>query len=405
MLRRLFVAGLALMAAGAISVAHAQDLVGIGTETIDVSSDGNASIDVSKAPGAYRGIRVKNKGSTTIDLQRVQIIYSDGSVHNEDRQIDMKKGERSREIAGGSTDKFIDKVNLTWKATKGKGNVQVLGLQTRDGRRMERPKGPATGDLSAKEDTGPATQTDNKAPVVDGNDVMFGYQNVGFGIDRDVIKVGGEIGKFDRLRLRVLGNDVHINTLKVVYMDGSEQDLAVDADIRANTRTSWLEIQGDKFIREIQMSYRSKPNFKGQARIEVTGQYADGWLGPNGEGKKFNAGWVLLGAQTAGFTGFDKDTITVGKNEGGFTKLRVVAKDRAITLREIRVVFVSGPDEVFTMRERVDPGNPYGPLEFKAGRSAIKEIQAKYRSRFDLAKGLKNLFEGTPAVVELWGQH
>jgi hypothetical protein len=393
------------MAAGAISVAHAQDLVGIGTETIDVSSDGNASIDVSKAPGAYRGIRVKNKGSTTIDLQRVQIIYSDGSVHNEDRQIDMKKGERSREIAGGSTDKFIDKVNLTWKATKGKGNVQVLGLQTRDGRRMERPKGPATGDLSAKEDTGPATQTDNKAPVVDGNDVMFGYQNVGFGIDRDVIKVGGEIGKFDRLRLRVLGNDVHINTLKVVYMDGSEQDLAVDADIRANTRTSWLEIQGDKFIREIQMSYRSKPNFKGQARIEVTGQYADGWLGPNGEGKKFNAGWVLLGAQTAGFTGFDKDTITVGKNEGGFTKLRVVAKDRAITLREIRVVFVSGPDEVFTMRERVDPGNPYGPLEFKAGRSAIKEIQAKYRSRFDLAKGLKNLFEGTPAVVELWGQH
>mgnify|MGYP001809980601 CR=1 FL=1 len=404
MLRRLFMAGLALMAAGAISVAHAQDLVGIGTETSDVSKNGSTTIDVSKAPGAFRGIRVKNKGSSTIDLQRVQIIYSDGSVHNEDRQIDMKKGERSREIAASSTDKFIDKVSLTWKATSGKGALQVLGLQTRDGRRMERPKGPATGDLSEKTDAGAPVSAD-KGTVVDGNDVMFGYQNVGFGIDRDVIKVGGEIGKFDRLRLRVLGNDVHINNLKVVYMDGSEQDLAVDADIRANTRTSWLEVQGSKFIREIQMSYRSKPNFKGQARIEVTGQYADGWLGPNGEGKKFNAGWVLLGAQTAGFTGFDKDTITVGKNEGGFVKLRVVAKDRAITLREIRVVFFTGPDEVFTMRERVDPGNPYGPLEFKAGRSAIKEIQAKYRSRFDLAKGLKNLFEGTPAVVEIWGQH
>ncbi len=54
---------------------------------------------MSKAPGAFRGIRVKNKGSTTIDLQRVQIVYSDGSVHNEDRQIDLRKGERSREIA------------------------------------------------------------------------------------------------------------------------------------------------------------------------------------------------------------------------------------------------------------------------------------------------------------------
>jgi hypothetical protein len=404
MFRRLVLAGLALLAAGAVSVAQAQDLVGIATDSLDLSKDGSASIDVSKAPGAFRGIRVKNKGSTTIDLSTVKVVYSDGSVHNEDRQIDMKKGERSREIAGGKGDKFIDKVNLTWKATKGKGSVQVLGLQTKDGRKMERPAGPASGDISTAP-TAPTPSTVKPGEIIDGNDVMFGYQNVGFGIDRDVIKVGGEIGKFDRMRMRVLANDVHINSLKVLYMDGSSQDLAVDADIKANSRTGWFEVQGDKFIREIQMSYRSKPNFKGQARIEVTGQYADGWLGTNGEGKKYNQGWVLLGAQTAGFTGFDKDVITVGKNEGGFTKLRVIAKDRAITLREVKVVFYTGPDEVFQMRERIDPGNPYGPLEFKGGRAAIKEIQAKYRSRFDLLKGLKNLFEGTPAVVEIWGQH
>lgn len=404
MFRRLVMAGLALVAAGAISVAQAQDLVGIATETIDASSDGSASIDVSRAPGAFRGIRVKNRGSNLIDLTRVQIVYSDGSVHNEDRQIDMRRGERSREIAPSSTDKFIDKVNVSWRASSGRGTLQVLGLQTRDGRRMERPKRPVSGDISEAETTPTPTPSPGK-PIADGNDVMFGYQNVGFGLDRDIIKVGGEIGKFDRIRMRVLGNDVHMNRLKIVYMDGTTEDLAVDADIRANTRTSWLDVDQSKFIREIQMSYRSKPNFKGQARIEVTGQYADGWLGPTGEGKKYNQGWVLLGAQTAGFTGFDKDTITVGRNEGGFSKVRVVAKDRAITLREVRVVFFSGPDEVFSMRERVDPGNPFGPLEFKGGRSAIKEIQAKYRSRFDLAKGLKNLFEGTPAVVEIWGQH
>jgi hypothetical protein len=404
MFRRLVMAGLALVAAGVVSVAQAQDLVGIATETIDANSDGSAAIDVSRAPGAFRGIRVKNRGSNLLDLTRVQIVYSDGSVHNEDRQIDMRSGERSREIAPSSTDKFIDKVNVSWRASSGRGTLQVLGLQTRDGRRMERPKRPVSGDISEAETTPTPTPNPGK-PIADGNDVMFGYQNVGFGLDRDIIKVGGEIGKFDRIRMRVLGNDVHMNRLKIVYMDGTTEDLAVDADIRANTRTSWLDVDQSKFIREIQMSYRSKPNFKGQARIEVTGQYADGWLGPSGEGRKYNQGWVLLGAQTAGFTGFDKDTITVGRNEGGFSKVRVVAKDRAITLREVRVVFFSGPDEVFSMRERVDPGNPFGPLEFKGGRSAIKEIQAKYRSRFDLAKGLKNLFEGTPAVVEIWGQH
>ncbi len=92
MLRRITMAALALMAAGAISVAQAQDLVGIANETLDTSKDGSATIDVSKAPAGFRGIRVKNKGSTTIDLQRVQIVYSDGSVHNEDRQIDLRKG-------------------------------------------------------------------------------------------------------------------------------------------------------------------------------------------------------------------------------------------------------------------------------------------------------------------------
>ncbi len=114
---------------------------------------------------------------------------------------------------------------------------------------------------------------------------------------------------------------------------------------------------------------------------------------------------MLLGAQTAGFTGFDRDTITVGKNEGGFSRLRVEALDRAITLKEIRVKYYSGPEEVFTMNERVDPGKPFGPLDFKGGKSPIKSIEARYRSRFDLLKGLKSVFNGRPAVVQIWGQH
>src|SRR5262249_29255080 len=99
------------------------------------------------------------------------------------------------------------------------------------------------------------------------------------------------------------------------------------------------------------------------------------------------------------------DTITVGKNEGGFARLRVTARERAITLREVRVKFFEGPDEVFTMNERVDAGQNYGPLEFKTGKAPIKVIEAKYRSRFDMMKGLKPALNGTRGVVEIWGQH
>jgi hypothetical protein len=129
--------------------------------------------------------------------------------------------------------------------------------------------------------------------------------------------------------------------------------------------------------------------------------FAAGWLEPTGEGRTCNEGWVRLGAQTAGFTGFDGDTVTVGKNGGGLARLRIAARDRAITLREVRVKYFAGPDEVFTMNERVDPGKPYGPLEFKGGQAPIKAIETKYRSHFDILKGLKSVLSGRPAVVEI----
>lgn len=248
----------------------------------------------------------------------------------------------------------------------------------------------------------------NQAPdaavgAADDHDVMFGHQDVELGIDRDVITVGNDLGKFNRIRLRVLGKDVHVLGLRLVFEDETHQDIAVETDIKANAHSNWFDIDGGKFIREIQLTYRARPG-EGEARIEVTGQYAKGWLEAGGEGSNYHQGWVLLGAQTAGFTGFDRDVITVGENEG-FTRLRIEAVDRAITLKEIRVKFASGPDEIFAMRERIDPGKPYGPLEFKNGKAPIKSIVATYRSRFDLQKGFKNALNGYPAVVQIWGQH
>lgn len=236
-------------------------------------------------------------------------------------------------------------------------------------------------------------------------DVMFGHRNVDPGLDRDVITVGGDLGKFDRIRFRVLGHGVHVETLKVVYRDGTDETFALNADLAAEQRSDWFTVKGDRFIREIHLSYRPHPGLKGQARVEVTGQYTGGWLAQGGEGQRYHYGWVLLGAQTAGFTGYDRDVIRVGANEGGFSRLRIEAVDRAITLREVRVKYARGADEVFRMRMRVDPGKPYGPLVFKRGAAPITAIEVRYRSRFDWRRGLKSALSGQPAVVQVWGQH
>src|SRR6478736_4256989 len=115
MLRKLVLAGVAVAATGAISGAQAQDgdLVRIATQRIDLANP-KVSIDLSKTKGAFHGVRVRAK-SGDIDVSCLQVVYSNGSVHNEDRLIHMLQGERSRAIDAGPA-RHIDLVNVVAKS-------------------------------------------------------------------------------------------------------------------------------------------------------------------------------------------------------------------------------------------------------------------------------------------------
>lgn len=402
MLGRALVAVLALWIAGLATAAEARDRwVLVGTRDVDLAKDAE-TVDVSQARGTFKAIRVETKRQG-IDLTRVRVLYGDGSAHDEDRTIHLLKGERSKPIGLGDTNRFIDRVDLTFKSDAGAGSparVEVWALQSDEGRRARRDDGIATVVAPDKpSEAKPGERTE-------GGDVMFGYRDVGFGMDQDTIRVGSENGKFSKLRLRVLKNDVFINSLNVVYTDGSTDSIPVNGLVKQGSRSQWFDVKPSEFIREIQMTYRSRPNFSGQARVEVTGQYTSGWLGATGEGRKYNEGWVLLGAQSAGMFGvnsikafgFDKDIIAVGANEGGFRKIRIKVRNRSITLKQLRVVYYDGPDTVIDRRTRVDPDQIEGPWDVKAD-APIKQIVASYRGRIVWGKG-----SGVP-VVEIWGQH
>ena len=195
--------------------------------------------------------------------------------------------------------------------------------------------------MSNTRETAPETSAIPPGKANNG-EVLFGVQDVGFLVDRDVIRVGSEIGKFDRIRLRVLKNEIFVTDLKAIFDDGTTETLLTDAKIAADRKTEWIPLKHKGFIKEIQLVYRSKPDFKGQARVEVFGEYENGWLGPNGEGRKYNDGWVLLGTDTAGSVGFDRVKIPVGQNDGGFKQLRVSVKDRDVTMTNLAVVYNDG---------------------------------------------------------------
>jgi hypothetical protein len=375
--------------------------VRIGTQHVDLARE-TSTIDLSKSKGKVKAVRLQ-AARGDIELSRVQVVYGKDDVHNEDRRINLLVGERTRPIDPAGTERFVDQINLVYKPSQGKkALLEVWALQSPAGAKAVRPPAaaaPVTGQIPAA--ATPAVPSKAAPGEAVGGEVLLGVQHVGFGVDRDLIRVGNEIGKFDKIRLRVLDNDIHINELKVVYGDGQSDTAALDADVKANSRTGWFTLRGDRFIREIQMSYRSRPSFKGQARIEVFGDLAEGWLGVQGEGRRFNQGWVLLGAQTAGFIGFDRDIIPVGRNEGGFKKVRLTVQERAITLDELRVVYGNGKEDVIPVKARVDAGTTWGPVDLTGGTRAIKEVQARYRSRF-FDKGAKG---ASMAIVQVWGQH
>jgi hypothetical protein len=102
--------------------------------------------------------------------------------------------------------------------------------------------------------------------------VALGCQKVGFRVDRDVIRVGRREGRFKAIRLKAIGNDVHMLDLKVIYANGEPDDIPVRSEIRAGRETGPLDLRGrERSIDRIEMVYRSRPDFRGEATICVEG--------------------------------------------------------------------------------------------------------------------------------------
>jgi hypothetical protein len=103
--------------------------------------------------------------------------------------------------------------------------------------------------------------------------VELGCKDVAFlGTDRDVIRVGRREGRFKAIRLEAKGNDVEMLDLKVVYVNGEPDDIPVRSLIRAGSRTRPLDLRGrERAIRQVEMVYRKRLNFRGTATVCVEG--------------------------------------------------------------------------------------------------------------------------------------
>jgi hypothetical protein len=190
-------------------------------------------IDVGKSEGRYQAVRLEVAGSD-VEIFDLRIVYGNGTAEELRVREVFRAGTASRRIALSGGDRFIRQIIVTY-LPRGPFQLKVFGE--------------------------PAERW-----------VELGCRSVGFRVDRDVIKVGRFEGAFRKIRLRVIGNKIEVFDLNVVYGNGSRDDIRVRAIIPDGGITKPLDLRGTgRAIKQIEMIYRSQPNFKGTAAVCVDG--------------------------------------------------------------------------------------------------------------------------------------
>ncbi len=223
---------------------------------------------------------------------------------------------------------------------------------------------------------------------------LLGEQSVGFGVDRDVIRVGRREGRFSALALEVRDNDVEILDLNVFFNRGPPQSLRVREFIRAGGRTRPIQFAwGDRSIDRIEITYRARPSFRGRAKVAVFGLQDAGPPPPPPP----SARWEELGCGKVGIKP-DRDTIRVGRREGRFSAIKLTVRGSKIEIKDHTVVYERGPPDQLQVRKKIGDGEETPPLDLRGERRAIDRVDLTYRVTLGL-----NLIKG-PATVCVLGR-
>ncbi len=226
--------------------------------------------------------------------------------------------------------------------------------------------------------------------------VLFGVQTAEFGGDRDIITVGRDKGRFEKIAIRVRENDVFVRNIKINFVRGEAQNYPVNQMIPQGSRTAEIALPRDRFIDTIELTYGTRPGGGRKAVIEVYGDYAQGYAGQGGGYQQDTSGWQLIGAQSASMFRTDSDNFEIGTRFGTFKKLRLQGRNSAVDVRGLVIIFENGYRQEIPVNTVLRPGDTSAVIEIPGRGQYLKAVSIAYKSRPSL-RG-----DGT---IELWGQH
>jgi len=218
---------------------------------------------------------------------------------------------------------------------------------------------------------------------------LLGQKEVGFRVDRDIIRLGHREDWYRNRSFRALhfvasGAEIHLINVRLVYLNGFSEDLRIDTLVRVGQDVP-LDLRGDRsYLREIELTYRARPDFRGRATMLVYGEPARrGSPRPApfaGRDEPRRDAWIELGCHQVALVGKDRDIIPVGRREGRFKAIRLGVRGSDVEVRDLTVVYANGEPDNLQVRRLIRAGEFTRPLDLKGWERAIDRVEMTFKN-------------------------
>jgi hypothetical protein len=236
--------------------AHGPSWQSLGSERLKFGEE-QLNFGVARHVGRLGRLRLEHRGEGGRVLVRdLHVRFRNGDVQRIRLDQELSPNELSQRLDLDGDTRFVDRVIVTVAPQRRQGQpVLMLHGSARPGR----------------EDGG--GYAGGARPTW----VPLGEADVGFRVDRDVIRIGQSEDwfrnrGFDRLHFVAENNDVHMMSIRIIYLNGYSEDYQVDRLIQAGSDLA-VDLRGRRsYLREIEMIYRKRSNFPGRAIVKVFGE-------------------------------------------------------------------------------------------------------------------------------------
>ena len=157
--------------------------------------------------------------------------------------------------------------------------------------------------VTDKANEAPARTAAHKPPVklgepTPGDGLMIATTALRSNETKRVLTLDRRVTKFRKIAVRTSGRSVFVETITIVYDDGTRSLENFGVKLFRNTRSRWFSSVSDHFIRSIEVRYREAKGRGGSGTtLTFFGKAADRWLVPSSRATSLNDGWVLLASR------------------------------------------------------------------------------------------------------------